>query len=69
MEQDNFHINPVVPMADMSAVETHLIPSVGFWGGVGDPTIAVAVPAGLQALFAATGDRICTLPLKQQSPS
>jgi isoquinoline 1-oxidoreductase subunit beta len=32
-----------------------LIPSGGFWGGVGEPTIMVAAPAVLNAVFAATG--------------
>jgi isoquinoline 1-oxidoreductase beta subunit len=50
----------------MPKVETVLVPTGGFWGGVGEPTIAVAAPAVLNAIFAATGQRIRTLPLKQQ---
>ena len=64
MEQDNFSTYPVVQMQHMPAVETLIVPSGGFWGGVGEPTIAVAAPAVLNAVFAATGKRIRELPLK-----
>ncbi|MCY7318123.1 MAG: molybdopterin-dependent oxidoreductase [Ramlibacter sp.] len=64
IEQDNFNSYPVVQMRHMPAVETVLVPSGGFWGGVGEPTIAVAAPAVLNAIFAATGKRIRDLPLK-----
>lgn len=64
MEQDNFSTYPVVQMQHMPAVETLIVASGGFWGGVGEPTIAVAAPAVLNAVFAATGKRIRELPLK-----
>jgi isoquinoline 1-oxidoreductase beta subunit len=64
MEQENFDSYEVVRMAEMPEVETIIMPSGGFWGGVGEPTIAVAAPAVLNAIFAATGKRIRTLPLK-----
>jgi isoquinoline 1-oxidoreductase beta subunit len=67
MVEDNFHTYQVMRMAEMPAVETHIVPSGGFWGGVGEPTIAVAAPAVLNAIFAATGKRIRTLPLKNHS--
>ncbi len=67
MEQDNFSTYPVVQMQHMPAVETVIVASGGFWGGVGEPTIAVAAPAVLNAIFAATGKRIRDLPLKNHS--
>ena len=67
MEQDNFSTYPVMLLADMPKVETIVMPSGGFWGGVGEPTIAVAAPAVLNAIFAATGKRVRDLPLKNHS--
>jgi isoquinoline 1-oxidoreductase beta subunit len=64
IEQQNFNTYEVMRMAGMPKVETILMPSGGFWGGVGEPTIAVAAPAVLNAIFAATGKRIRDLPLK-----
>jgi len=66
VEQKNFDSYPVMRLADMPAVETIVMPSGGFWGGVGEPTIAVAAPAVLNAVFAATGKRIRQLPLRSQ---
>ncbi|MGV3571748.1 MAG: molybdopterin cofactor-binding domain-containing protein [Ramlibacter sp.] len=67
IEQDNFSTYPVVQMRHMPKVETVVVASGGFWGGVGEPTIAVAAPAVLNAVFAATGKRIRDLPLKNHS--
>ncbi len=67
IEQTNFSDYPVVKMEHMPKVEAILMPSGGFWGGVGEPTVAVAAPAVLNAIFAATGKRIRDLPLKNHS--
>ena len=67
IEQTNFHNYPTLKLAEMPKVETIIMPSGGFWGGVGEPTIAVAAPAVLNAIFAATGKRIRDLPLKNHS--
>jgi isoquinoline 1-oxidoreductase beta subunit len=64
IEQENFDTYEVMRLEAMPAVETVIVPSGGFWGGVGEPTIAVAAPAVLNAIFAATGKRIRSLPLK-----
>jgi isoquinoline 1-oxidoreductase subunit beta len=66
MEQENFDTYNVLRMAEMPQVETIIMPSGGFWGGVGEPTIAVAAPAVLNAIFAATGKRIRKIPLADQ---
>lgn len=62
--EENFDSYPAMKMADMPKVESILLPSNDFWGGVGEPTIAVAAPAVLNAIFAATGKRIRNLPMK-----
>ncbi len=67
IEQDNFSTYPVVQMRHMPKVETIILTSGGFWGGVGEPTIAVALPAVLNAVFVATGKRIREVPLKADS--
>ena len=67
VEQTNFDTYRALPLAQMPRVEAIVMPSGGFWGGVGEPTIAVAAPAVLNAIFAATGMRIRELPLSQHS--
>ena len=64
VEQSNFHDYNSMRIAQMPKVESIVMPSGGFWGGVGEPTICVAGPAVLNALFAATGKRIRSFPLK-----
>jgi isoquinoline 1-oxidoreductase beta subunit len=67
IEQRNFDTYRALRIHEMPKVETIVMPSGGFWGGVGEPTIAVAAPAVLNAIFAATGLRIRELPLKRHS--
>jgi isoquinoline 1-oxidoreductase subunit beta len=64
IEQTNFHDFDSMRIAQMPKVESVIVPSGGFWGGVGEPTICVAAPAVLNAFSAATGKRIRTFPLK-----
>src|SRR5215471_19353850 len=49
----NFHTYPMLRLAEMPKVETVIVPSYDFWGGVGEPTISVVTPAVLNAIFAA----------------
>jgi isoquinoline 1-oxidoreductase beta subunit len=69
IEQENFDTYPVMLIDAMPEVDTIIMPSGGFWGGVGEPTIAVAAPAVLNAIFAATGKRIRSFPLKHHDLS
>ncbi len=66
IEQTNFDSYNVLRIDEMPQVETIVMPSGGFWGGVGEPTIMVAAPAVLNAIFAATGKRIRDVPLQGQ---
>ena len=63
-EQSNFDEYEMLRMADMPRVETVIVPSGGFWGGVGEPPVPPLAPALCNAIFAATGKRIRSLPLK-----
>jgi isoquinoline 1-oxidoreductase beta subunit len=67
IEQTNFDTYNSMRIAEMPKVESIVMPSGGFWGGVGEPTICVAGPAVLNAYFAATGKRIRSVPLKDQN--
>jgi len=63
VEQTNFDSYNVMRMDEMPKVETVLVPTQDFWGGVGEPTIAVAAPSVLNAIAKATGKRVRDLPL------
>jgi isoquinoline 1-oxidoreductase beta subunit len=65
--ESNFHDYEMLRMADMPRVETVILSSGGVWGGVGEPPVAPVAPALCNALFAATGHRSRTLPLKHES--
>jgi isoquinoline 1-oxidoreductase subunit beta len=67
VEQTNFDTYNSMRISEMPKVETIIMPSGGFWGGVGEPTIFVAAPAVLNAIFAATGKRIRTFPLMRHN--
>jgi len=64
MVQENLDNYQMMLMEDFPKVEAIVMPSGDFWGGVGEPTISVAAPAVLNAVYAATGKRVRSLPLK-----
>jgi isoquinoline 1-oxidoreductase subunit beta len=63
-EQTNFDCYEMLRLADAPKVETVIVPSGGFWGGVGEPPVPPLAPALCNAIFAATGKRVRSLPLK-----
>src|SRR6202453_4335686 len=67
--QGNFDEHEMLRMADAPKVETVVVPSGDFWGGVGEPPVPPLAPALCNAVFAATGKRIRSLPLKNHDLS
>jgi len=62
--ESNFHDFPLPRIAEMPEVQTVLVPTGGFWGGHGEPAILPLTPAVCNGIYAATGKRIRSLPLK-----
>ena len=60
----NFHSYPILKLAEFPKVETVIVPTHDFWGGVGEPTICVVAPCVMNAIHAATGRPVRSLPLK-----
>jgi isoquinoline 1-oxidoreductase beta subunit len=60
----NFDTYDIMRIAEMPKVETVIVPTYDFWGGVGEPTICVVAPAVLNAIHAAIGKPVRSLPLK-----
>jgi isoquinoline 1-oxidoreductase beta subunit len=67
--QSNFDDYEMLRMADAPKVETVLVPSGDFWGGAGEPPVPPLAPALCNAIFAATGKRVRSLPIKNQDLS
>lgn len=67
VEQGNFDTYPVVRFKDAPKTEVYISPTPGKrWGGVGEPGATVIQPAVTNAIFAATGRRLRSLPVAGQ---
>jgi len=64
VKESNFDTYRILKMVEMPKVETVVVPTYDFWGGVGEPTICVVAPSVLNAIHAATGKPVRSLPLK-----
>ena len=62
--ETNFDKYEVLRLTEMPKVETVIVPTYDFWGGVGEPTICVVAPSVMNAIHAATGKPVRSLPLK-----
>ena len=64
MVEQNFDTFGALRIDEMPKVESVIVPTNDFWGGVGEPTIMVAAPAVLNGIFHATGKMPRSMPLK-----
>ena len=68
IEQSNFHDYQLLRIDEAPRIETYLLPCGGDtaqpWGSVGESGVPPLAPALVNAVFAATGKRIRSLPLK-----
>jgi isoquinoline 1-oxidoreductase beta subunit len=70
IEQGNFDTYPVVRLKDAPKTEVYISPTPGKrWGGVGEPGATMIQPAVTNAIFAATGKRLRSLPIRGQNLS
>jgi isoquinoline 1-oxidoreductase beta subunit len=64
VQQSNFHDYEVLRMDEMPAVSVHIVRSDAKMGGIGEPATAPVAPAVANAVFALTGKRLRSLPLR-----
>jgi isoquinoline 1-oxidoreductase beta subunit len=62
--QSHFGDYPVVRLPEMPAIDVFIVPSTEAPGGIGEPSTAVIAGSLVNAVYAATGKRIYSLPIK-----
>jgi isoquinoline 1-oxidoreductase beta subunit len=67
--QGNFNDYSVLKLVEMPRVETYIMPSTAAPGGVGEPGTGPIAPALANAIYAATGERLRSLPLSRHQLS
>jgi isoquinoline 1-oxidoreductase beta subunit len=63
VRQTNFDTYRVVRMSEMPRIDTYIVESAEAPGGIGEPATALIAPALANAIYAATGKRLRSLPL------
>ena len=64
VQQGNYHEYEVLRLDEMPRVSVHIVPSTAKMGGIGEPATAPIAPAVANAVFALTGQRLRSLPLR-----
>jgi isoquinoline 1-oxidoreductase beta subunit len=67
VQQTNFNNYRLVRGNEMPEIDVHLVDSSEPPGGIGEPAVALVAPAICNAIFAATGKRIRSLPIGAQN--
>jgi isoquinoline 1-oxidoreductase subunit beta len=69
IKQQNLDSYPMIKLVSTPRIETVLVPTYDFWGGVGEPTICVVGPAVANAISAAIGRPVRNFPLYKEGLS
>ena len=69
IKEQNLDSYPLIKLSSTPRIETVLVPSYDFWGGVGEPTICVVGPAVANAISAAIGRPVRNFPLYKEGLS
>ena len=65
--EGNFDDYQMMRIHEMPKVEVHFLPSQTDWGGIGEPSVPPILPAMTNAIYAAGGPRLRSLPLKNET--
>ena len=67
VQSENFHNYDLLRMSETPEIETHIVTSGDKLGGIGEPGVPPIAPAVANAVFAATGVRLRSLPMKPET--